>query len=45
MIAFFLSYFLVYQYIVLFFVVLAASFGFPLPATMLLMAAGAFAAQ
>ena len=45
MIEFFLSYFLIYQYFLLFFVVVLASFGLPLPATALLVAAGAFAAQ
>ncbi|MFA6090148.1 MAG: DedA family protein [Candidatus Gracilibacteria bacterium] len=41
----FLSYLLVYKYTVLFCVIAAASFGLPLPATALLIAAGAFAAQ
>ena len=45
MLEFFLSYLLVYKYAVLFVVVAAASFGFPLPATPLIMAAGAFTAQ
>lgn len=45
MLSFFLSYLLVYKYAVLFSVIFVASFGFPIPATALLMAAGAFAAQ
>ena len=45
MIAFFLSYLLVYKYAILFFVVAVTSVGVPLPATALIVAAGAFAAQ
>ena len=45
MLSFFLSYLLIYKYTILFFVVLTASFGLPLPATALLMAAGAFVEQ
>jgi len=45
MLAFFLSSLLIYKYVVLFLVVATASFGLPIPATVLLMAAGAFAAQ
>ena len=46
MLSFFLSYLLVYKYVVLFIVVALASFGIPLlPATALIMAAWAFAAQ
>lgn len=45
MLAFLLSSLLIYKYAVLFFVIAIASFGVPIPATALLMAAGAFAAQ
>lgn len=45
MLSFFLSYLLVYKYTVLFSVIALASFGAPIPATALLIAAGAFAAQ
>lgn len=45
MLSFFLSYLLIYKYTVLFFVIAFASFGFPLPATALLVATGAFVAQ
>lgn len=45
MIDFLLSSFLVYQYWLLFFVMYFASFGFPLPATALLVAGWAFYAQ
>lgn len=45
MFSFLLSYLLLYKYAVLFFVVTSASFGLPIPATALLIAAGAFAAQ
>mgnify|MGYP002775998911 FL=1 len=38
-----LSYLLIYQYTLLFFVVFFASFGFPIPASALIMAVGAFA--
>jgi membrane protein DedA with SNARE-associated domain len=45
MLTFFLSYLLVYKYAVLSIVIFTASFGVPIPATTLLTAAGAFAAQ
>jgi len=45
MLGFFLSYLLLYKYVVLFLVVATASFGLPVPATALMMAAGAFIAQ
>lgn len=45
MLSFFLSSLLIYKYAVLFLVIFTASFGFPIPATALLIAAGAFAAQ
>ncbi|MDD5198084.1 MAG: DedA family protein [Candidatus Gracilibacteria bacterium] len=45
MLSFFLSSLLIYKYAVLFLVIATASFGFPIPATALLIAAGAFAAQ
>lgn len=45
MLTFLLSYLLVYKYTILFCVITGASFGIPLPATALIMAAGAFAAQ
>lgn len=45
MFSFFLSYLLIYTYVALFTVITLASFGIPLPATVLLIAAGAFAAQ
>lgn len=45
MLEFFLSYLLVYTYLVLFFVTLSAAFLLPLPSTALMMAAWAFAAQ
>jgi len=45
MLSFFLSYLLIYKYAVLFVVITTASIGFPIPATALLMASGAFAAQ
>ena len=45
MVSLFLSYFLIYKYLVLFLVVATASFGVPIPATALLMAAWAFTAQ
>lgn len=45
MLDFFLSSLLVWNYALLFLVVSFASFGFPLPATALLMASGAFSAQ
>lgn len=45
MLEFFLSYLLIYKYVVLFLVVSIASVGIPMPATALLMATGAFAAQ
>jgi len=41
----FLSYLLIYKYAILFSVVFVTSFGLPLPATALIVAAGAFAAQ
>lgn len=41
----FLSYLLIYKYAILFLVVFLTSFGLPLPATALIVAAGAFAAQ
>lgn len=41
----FLSYILIYKYAILFLVVYLTSFGIPLPATVLIVAAGAFAAQ
>lgn len=45
MLSFFLSSLLIYKYTVLFLVIFTASLGFPIPATALLIAAGAFAAQ
>lgn len=45
MLGFFLSYLLVYKYFVIFAIVFLASLGLPLPATAILVAAGAFAAQ
>lgn len=45
MLALLLSYLLIYKYAVLFVVIATASLGLPIPATTLLMAAGAFAAQ
>lgn len=45
MLDFLLSYFLVYTYAILIAVVFLASFGIPLPATALVIAAGAFASQ
>lgn len=45
MFGFFLSYLLVYKYFVVFVVVFLASLGLPMPATAILVAAGAFAAQ
>lgn len=45
MLGFFLSYLLVYKYFVVFVVVFLASLGLPMPATAILVAAGAFAAQ
>ncbi|EKD30348.1 MAG: hypothetical protein ACD_78C00083G0003 [uncultured bacterium (gcode 4)] len=45
MLSFFLSSLLIYKYAILFLVIFIASFGFPIPATALLIAAGAFAAQ
>lgn len=45
MLGFLLSYLLLYKYLVLFLVVAGASFGFPIPATALVIAAGAFIAQ
>lgn len=45
MLDFFLSYLLVYTYLVLFLVTLLTSFVFPLPATALIMAAWAFVSQ
>lgn len=45
MFSFFLSYLLTYTYLALFVVIVLASFGMPLPSTVLLIAAGAFAAQ
>lgn len=45
MLSFLLSYLLVYKYTVLFLVIVSASFGVPIPATALIIAAGAFSAQ
>jgi len=45
MLGIFLSYLLVYKYLVLFLIVFLASLILPLPATALIMAAGAFSSQ
>ena len=45
MLSLIISYLLLYKYIILFIVVLLASFAFPLPATALLMAAGALSVE